>query len=740
LWNDLKNDLSPRIYSYTRNISLLRISAEDARVNKKLLDNRNDEDDSIDFDHNDEHIDIDDEDDSTPTFKQNMDAVLETLQRAAKTDELPSMKRIVTELITDVKETVSMGEENLIDIPTDFDRDMDLDECNKLLSNDTSIEDMKSICRSQARLNSKILSCIDGSDKIERATSVDGPVEGRADGSSDAEITINLAPYKTYTELASNVSLTLTLNDLQQMVLLQVARFMDNKRDAMDEKAQKEQFLEYVGGAGGTGKSRIIEAIKELFRLRDEAHLVIITASSGSAASKVEGITIHSACKLSVDDSGRRLNKNNISQEYRWRWKQKLVLIIDEISMIGGSTFSDIDERMRIYREDERPFGGIPIVLLSGDFFQFGPIKETNLLLGASDTNWIPTNSRHINRLEKHLKGHKLLKLFKNVIVLEEQVRAKGCPILSGFLERLRKGEQTEEDFDMLKSKFSSENNFSFKEGLRAITPLNLDRWTLNVIATLEWAKSKSKNVSFFVSKHTWEYNTLTLKEKLSLIQRGDDSSTVIPGIFVCAIGMPIILTKNVLPGLKMVNGAEFDIVDIILDPKYPGIPVSDDVTIYTGPPKALILQSQQIKSIEIDGLPPGVVVLKGDQSDTINVKSSLYGNVKCRRVGLTCTPAFVMTDYKSQSRTFENLLLDLKGRMVTTSGPSKCDPISLYVQISRATTWEGFKIRSQLRRKDFIEPKNVIDEKLRKRILELEKLSRITMNAFRDDHLTSRL
>ena len=135
---------------------------------------------------------------------------------------------------------------------------------------------------------------------------------------------------------------------------------------------------------------------------------------------KIKGITIHSACKLSIDNSGKRLNKNNISQEYHWWWKQKLVLIVNKISIIGGSTFSDIDKHMRIYQEDERPFGGIPIVLLSGDFFQFGPIKETNLLLEASNTNWKLTNLIYINKLEKHLKEHKLLKLFKNIIILEE--------------------------------------------------------------------------------------------------------------------------------------------------------------------------------------------------------------------------------------------------------------------------------------------------------------------------------
>ena len=79
---------------------------------------------------------------------------------------------------------------------------------------------------------------------MEAATSINKSAGGRAVDSSDAEITINLAPYKTYTELASNVSLTLTLNELQQMVLLQVAKFMDKKRDAAVRTTNRSPFDE----------------------------------------------------------------------------------------------------------------------------------------------------------------------------------------------------------------------------------------------------------------------------------------------------------------------------------------------------------------------------------------------------------------------------------------------------------------------------------------------------------------
>jgi len=68
------------------------------------------------------------------------------------------------------------------------------------------------------------------------------------------------------------------------------------------------------------------------------------------------------------------------------------------------------------------------------------------------------------------------------------------------------------------------------------------------------------------------------------------------------------------------------------------------------------------------------------------------------------------------------------------TLGPSKCDPISLYMQLSQATHWEGIHLRSKLRRKDFIEPPNVVDPRLRRRMVELEELDRETRYRFEEE------
>ena len=124
------------------------------------------------------------------------------------------------------------------------------------------------------------------------------------------------------------------------------------------------------------------------------------------------------------------------------------MLIVDEISQVGGLTLASVDSRLRLYRDDpHRPFGGIPIVIFFGDFFQFDPVMQTSLLLPLPRDH----GRQKPESLAKHLAAHKQQFLqFTNIVMLREQVRAGGCPRLRGFLRRLRNGEQTELDFQRL--------------------------------------------------------------------------------------------------------------------------------------------------------------------------------------------------------------------------------------------------------------------------------------------------
>lgn len=43
---------------------------------------------------------------------------------------------------------------------------------------------------------------------------------------------------------------------------------------------EESQYFNYIGGAGGTGKSRIIDAFRDVFRVKDCEKEIFITASS----------------------------------------------------------------------------------------------------------------------------------------------------------------------------------------------------------------------------------------------------------------------------------------------------------------------------------------------------------------------------------------------------------------------------------------------------------------------------
>lgn len=61
------------------------------------------------------------------------------------------------------------------------------------------------------------------------------------------------------------------------------------------------------------------------------------------------------------------------NREVRARWTETDILVIDEISMLSGETFDLLSEVGSRVRGDDRPFGGLQLVMC-GDFFQLPPV------------------------------------------------------------------------------------------------------------------------------------------------------------------------------------------------------------------------------------------------------------------------------------------------------------------------------------------------------------------------------
>ncbi|KAJ6436015.1 Pol-like protein [Purpureocillium lavendulum] len=442
--------------------------------------------------------------------------------------------------------------------------------------------------------------------------------------------------------------------------------------------------------------------------------------TSGSAAAQIGGTTLHSACGL---DTHRAPDKRIplFSEAKKFVWKQKLVLVIDEVSMLGGTTLYEASCRLQSLRDcPDKPFGGIPVVLLMGDFYQFAPVRETSLLV---DRVANPASARLSQATVAHHRGFSLWLMFKTVVLLDEQIRARDDPELRALLDRVRHGTQTWQDLDLLNTKLVDRSDITFSNGLRAITPLNRNRWSLNMQAVVDWARFNGRHISVFVSTHTWRRAGLSQYEIAQAIEQGDDSKCKVPGIFFYAQGMPVVVNKNIYTGLKVVNGAEFAAADIITDPKYPGYHLADDVTIHFGPPLAILLHSNDTATLAVPVLPPKMVLVR-PISHVLEPSDSRFKflSTKCARRGLPVVPAFVLTDYKSQSKTFPEVLLELRGNRVTNGDPSKCDFTSLYVQLSRATTLRGIRLLSPVRPQDFIG--NKLDQNMVNAMQRLNKLA----------------
>jgi hypothetical protein len=130
----------------------------------------------------------------------------------------------------------------------------------------------------------------------------------------------------------------------------------------------------------------------------------------------------------------------------RMDWQEKQMLMIDEVSMLGARTLYAVNERLRTLRGCSEDFGGIPVVLLCGDFHQFRPVQERSILLPSSATAWDEGNIFKAEQRYQHDKAHALWKRVTTVVMLKEQVRAAGDPRLRQLLTRIRKGEQDVKD------------------------------------------------------------------------------------------------------------------------------------------------------------------------------------------------------------------------------------------------------------------------------------------------------
>ncbi len=129
----------------------------------------------------------------------------------------------------------------------------------------------------------------------------------------------------------------------------------------------------FLTGSAGSGKTYTLNQYINYLRARRVP--VAVTASTGIAATHMNGTTIHSWSGIGIKDELTDRDLTNLSRKQFLadRLKDTAVLIIDEISMLHAKQINLVSQVLKHVRKNDKAFGGIQVVV-AGDFFQLPPI------------------------------------------------------------------------------------------------------------------------------------------------------------------------------------------------------------------------------------------------------------------------------------------------------------------------------------------------------------------------------
>ncbi len=138
----------------------------------------------------------------------------------------------------------------------------------------------------------------------------------------------------------------------------------------------------FLTGKAGTGKTTFLRRIKS-----EGFKRMVVVAPTGVAAINAGGMTIHSFFQLPFGPQVPGVTREDNRQRKFSGIKINLIrsldlLVIDEISMVRADLLDGIDEVLRRYRRQSKPFGGVQLLMI-GDLHQLPPVvrnEEWDLL------------------------------------------------------------------------------------------------------------------------------------------------------------------------------------------------------------------------------------------------------------------------------------------------------------------------------------------------------------------------
>ena len=496
------------------------------------------------------------------------------------------------------------------------------------------------------------------------------------------------------------------------------------------------QLKMYLAGMGGTGKSRVINAVVRLFNETGRGRKIAVLAPTGSAAALIGGQTYHSYLGLRPieHEDGWKGYNHEEETERVLKLMQTDLIIIDEVSMISCKSLFTIANKLAIARNKrDVPFGGVHMVF-AGDFAQLPPVLAKPLY---SKMKTIRQESAHSQEV---LIGKSLWEQVTTVVILRANMRQTTAghedEKLRALLTNIRYKACTNDDLEFLSTLLPIEEggtrdiHATLFRTTSVITATNAAKNAINDCAALRFAIETRKVLQPFsaidkVVEKTTRRSTeqrinksLSSNERKLLLKLPPNNTDNIPGTLDICEGMPVTIRRNDATSLGITNGAEGVIVswDVFENPteNVENTEVLDTVFVKLINP---------VTPVNIGSLPSNVVPIIR-RSLRINCEHVDGTKRTVNRQQIPINLNFAMTCHASQGKTRKINVVSLREMTKHTH---------VYTALSRGTSAENTVVLDLPGRLSMLS--NGLGDKdgMKEEFMELELLDEITKMRFED-------
>ncbi|VDI08682.1 ATP-dependent DNA helicase PIF1 [Mytilus galloprovincialis] len=426
-------------------------------------------------------------------------------------------------------------------------------------------------------------------------------------------------------------------------------------------------FHIFLSGGAGTGKSRLIKAIyHQVSRTlqtsgQDPDHPCIkLTAPTGCAAFNIGGSTIHSALKLPVKGGYYSLRGNpSMLATFQSKYENLLILVIDEVSMLGRKAFAHVHKRLQEIKNVEgtdKIFGGV-CVLAVGDMFQIPPVRECRIYDTSPSHNLDEMGVLLSNLWTNNFQFHEL-----KIIM-----RQKDDLPFAATLNRLRLAEHTAEDIETLKA--------------RVIKGSDYPSEALHIFSIRRNVNDHNEQML-----HNLDHQTHRTVKSFTHIPPSVTSFDVnskvadLPHTLELAPHARVMLIKNLDVNDGLVNGATGLLLDLIYNQnaKPPSLPKCVIVR-FDDPSSGLL--TQQASTISLNNYPQGTPIYPIEVQEHVGRSET---SPQITRIQLPLVLCFACTIHKIQGATLKNVVMSCSNIR---------QPGMMYVACSRVTTLSGLHL-----------------------------------------------